>query len=132
MIMPNGPITLRDWIGVAIFVLTAPILAGIYWHGDWRWLSSLPAWKVALLSAVGGALGFAVVAESTRTRLVGLLSGAVSGFGCSYLNHLVYGNSFHAGKERIFVLLAGMVPGLLLGWWLLRYFEKRLFRKSCG
>jgi hypothetical protein len=114
----NAPVTLRQKAGIAVFVLLVPVLTDFYWRSD----GSLPLvgavsiWLFASVTALAGALSFWLIGQRPETRRIGLLAGALAGFGCSLAFLFVYGGVNRAGPERVFISLAGMVPGLLIGY----------------
>jgi hypothetical protein len=123
----NTPVTLRAKAGIILFVVSSPILTETYWRGNGELplVGAVAVWVVALLAAIGGGAGFWLVAEKPETRRIGLLTGALAGAGGMLAFHLVYGSNNRAGSERILVGLLGMAPGLGLGLWLARRFERK-------
>lgn len=123
----NTPLTLRQKAGVVVFALCVPALTDAYWRSD----GSLPLvgpvsiWLVALLAASAGALSFWMIGQKPETRRIGLLAGALAGAGCSLAFHFAYGGVNRAGPERLFISLAGMVPGLLIGYLLVHWTERK-------
>jgi hypothetical protein len=130
----DTPTSMREKIGIALFVFGGPILAETYWQhrGDWEWLGQFSPVGIALVSAVAGAIGCFLVAEKPATRLIGLATGALAGFGCTYAFDLVYGGASRAGKERFFVFVGGALPGLLLGLALVWLADKRAKQKTAA
>jgi hypothetical protein len=117
MSTPSTPLTVRQKIGIAVFVVFVPILVETYWKqgGELPLIGPVGIGIVALIAAVGGAVSFWLIAEKPETRRIGLLAGALAGCGGVIAFHLVYGASNRAGGERIFVGLAGMLPGFGVG-----------------
>lgn len=127
MSQDNTPVSLRAKGGILLFVLSSPILTETYWRGGGTLplVGAVPLWVVALLAAIGGGAGFWLVAEKPETRRIGLLTGALAGVGGMLAFHFVYGSNHRAGSERILIGLLGMAPGLGLGLWLARRFERK-------
>jgi hypothetical protein len=122
------PVTPRQKAGIVLFVLSVGVLTSEYWRTD----GSLPLigpasiWVLTAITASMGALSFWLIGQKPETRRIGLLAGALAGAGCALAFHLVYGGVNRAGPERIFISLAGMAPGLLIGHLLVRRFERKL------
>ena len=123
----NGPdFTRRQKLGMFLFILFGPLLAEIYWReGASGWLGGFSPMEISIVAALGGALGFFLVATRSSTRVLAAISGALAGFGSTYVFHLIYGSATTVGGERVFVYLLGALPGILLGGTGFYFLEKK-------
>ena len=121
------PLTLRQKIGVGLFVVLGPILTEQYWrnNGDLPFSGSVSVWTLVAVAAAGCALGLWLTGQTPGNRLIGLLSGALAGAGSAVAFQLCYGGVNRAGSERWLIHLLGMAPGLLIGFGLLRWTERK-------
>ena len=123
----NQPVTPRQKAGILVFVAGVGVLTDFYWRsgGSLPVVGPISVWLFALVTASVGAGSFWLIGQKPETRRIGLLAGALAGFGCSLAFHLVYGGVNRAGPERLFISLAGMAPGLIIGHLLVRRFERK-------
>src|SRR5436190_794033 len=112
----DKPVTPRQKLGLAIFVIGVAGLTDTYWRSEsLPGIGHVPVLVFALVTAVIGAGSFWLIGQKPETRRIGLLAGALAGFGCALAFQFVYRGVNRAGPERIFVSLAGMAPGLTIG-----------------
>lgn len=122
----DQPVTTRQKIGIAIFVIGVAGLTDTYWRSEsLPVVGHVPVWVFALVTAVIGAGSFWLVGQKPKTRRIGLLAGALAGFGCALAFQFVYGGVNRAGPERVFVSLVGMAPGLFIGHLLVKRLEAK-------
>jgi hypothetical protein len=108
-------LTLREKIGVGLFVAFGPILAELSWQYGQKLGANFTPLEIALIGAAGGGLAGYLMGKTPVLRMIGVGCGALAAFGCNYAFDLVYGGTNRAGSERIFIFLAGALPGILLG-----------------
>ena len=123
----DTPVTPRQKLGIGIFVIGVGCLTDVYWRtgGSLPGVGHVSVWLFALVTAAIGAGSFWLLGQKPETRRIGLLTGALAGFGCSLAFHFVYGGVNRAGPERVFVSLIGMAPGLFIGHLLVKRVEAK-------
>jgi hypothetical protein len=114
----------QQWIGLALFMFTGPILALNYWENGDRstYFGALPFNTLVLIATIGGAVAFPVYVGTGR-RLLALIPGALAGFGAFEL-HVFWTTwqqkEFMHSGESLVIAAVGASPGILLCWGLMR------------
>ncbi len=112
------PETGRQKAGMWVAVLGGPLLAEIYWQQREAaaFLQDVPPIAAALVSAAICAVGGWLYGRTPQKRVAGMVSAALTGFGCNLVFQLLHGDASRvSGGERLLAFGLGALPGLILG-----------------